>query len=62
MKRRIGVKIGMAIETRHAKALVRRFAVLGLVEFLLGERRQQQAQAFQLHRRGECPPSMHNNS
>src|SRR5216684_1687096 len=51
MKRRIGMKIGVAVEARHAKALVRRLAVLGLIEFLLGERRQQQAHAFELHRR-----------
>jgi len=54
MKRRIGVKIGMAVEARHAEALVCRLAVLGLIEFLLRERHQQQAQALKLYRREDA--------
>src|SRR5260370_34258545 len=48
MKRRIGVKIGMAVEARHAEALVFRLAVLGLIEYLLEDRHPQQAQRFKV--------------
>ena len=41
----------MAVETGDVEALIRAFAVLGLIEFFLRERRQQQPQSFELKRR-----------
>src|SRR3954451_1605512 len=47
----IGVEVGMAIEAGHARALGCDLAVFRLIEFLLRERCEKQAQAFHLHRR-----------
>ena len=44
----------MAIEAGHAQALVGALAILGLIELLLRERRQQHPQAFDLHRRQDA--------
>src|SRR3954447_6453054 len=46
----IGVEIGMAIEAGHAQALVCALAVLGLVELLLREGREQKAKPLHLDR------------
>jgi len=47
----VGVKIGVAIETGHTKALVFALAVLGLIELLLRKWRQQKLHSFELNRR-----------
>ncbi len=46
--RGVGVAVGMAVEARDALAGDQRAAVLGGIELLLRERREEQAQAFQL--------------
>ena len=40
-KARVGVEIGVAVEAGHAEALLGDLAVLGLIELLLRERREQ---------------------
>jgi len=44
----------VTVETRDAEALDVGLAVVGLVELLLGERREQQAHAFHLDRRQDA--------
>ena len=46
----VGVAVDVAVETGHARARLQRAAVVGGVELLLRERRQQQPQPFQLLR------------
>jgi hypothetical protein len=46
----------MAVEAGHAEALLADLAVLGLLELHLWERREQQAQPFELHRREDADP------
>src|SRR5207245_256416 len=50
----VGVAVGVTVETRDAEALDVGLAVVGLVELLLGERREQQAHAFHLDRRQDA--------
>lgn len=54
MKGRVGVEVGMAIEAGYAQALRRHLAVLGLIEFLLWERRQEKPQPLHLNRRDDA--------
>src|SRR4051794_38991022 len=46
----IGVEIGVAVEASHAEALVSALAVLGLIELLLRERREQKPEPLDLDR------------
>jgi hypothetical protein len=46
----VGVAIGVTVETRDAAARVRGSPVLGLIKLLLRERREEQAQTFELLR------------
>ena len=50
----VGVAVGVTVETRDAEALHVGLAVVGLVELLLRERREQQAHAFHLDRRQDA--------
>src|SRR3954468_4414233 len=50
VKGSIGVEIGVAVEAGHAKALICALAVLGLIELLLRERREQKPKALDLDR------------
>jgi hypothetical protein len=54
MEGTVAVEVGVAVQACHAQMLLGALAVLGLIEFLLRERREQQPQAFHLHR-GDQP-------
>src|SRR5690554_3881155 len=53
MEGAIAVEIGMTIEAGNTPMLFSCLAILGLVEFLLRERREQKAQPLHLHRRDQ---------
>src|SRR3954447_24972579 len=46
----IGVEIGVAVEAGHAKTLIGTLTVLGLIELLLREGREQEAKPLNLDR------------
>ena len=49
------VAVDVAVEARHAQLRLRRLAVVGQVELLLRQRRQQQPQPLELHRASGSP-------